>query len=188
MIDQDTTFTTIKLLAAQALRGYSIEALLPMLKDSDPIVRTLVARELQVRGGEEVFCYAKELIASHRFEHREIAAFLLGQLDTPHLSFRKHSLPLLEQLLDDKYFEVKGAAVAALGHLNASQLASKIISLASSDEDYVRENVAFALSCIDLNKDDLKTLRKLKKDSNPDVSDWAEFALKEHKRKTSEST
>lgn len=187
MIDQETTFTTIKLLAAQALREYSIEALLPMLEDSDPIVRTLVARELQVRGGEEVFCYAKKLSASRRFEHREIAAFLLGQLGTPHLSFRKQSLPLLEQLLDDEYFEVKGAAIAALGHLKASQLASKIICLASSDDDYVRENVAFALSCIDLTKDGLKVLRKLKKDNNPDVSDWAEFALKEYKRKSSDS-
>jgi len=90
---------------------------------------------------------------------------------------------LLEQLLDDAYFEVKGASIAALGHLKASEVVNKIIRLASSDDDYVRENVAFALSFIDLDKDGLKTLHKLKKDTNPDVSDWAEFALNKSRKR-----
>jgi HEAT repeat protein len=178
MIDQDVSFDNLRVLASQAIREYPTAALFPMLKDTNQIVRTLTARELQIRGGEEVFLYAIEMIKAPRFEHREIAAFLLGQLGTPNLPYRDRSIPILSQLLNDDYYEVVSAAVAALGHLKASEVIDDILNIAFHEEDYVRENVAFALSHLKLDKVSIKALRKLKNDNNPDVREWAIYALK----------
>ena len=71
--------STIDLLVFQALKQYSTNALVPMLEDKDVIVRSAVARELQIRGGDDVFTAAQNLGASERHESREIAAlFVLG--------------------------------------------------------------------------------------------------------------
>jgi len=181
MIDQNVSYSTIKVLAAEAILKYPTESLLPMLTDDDPVVRTLVARELQARGGQDVFSHVSEVVTSKRFEHREIAAFVLGQLGTPKFPFREQSIPILRTLLLDDYYEVQGAAIAALGHLKVSEMLPDIMEFALSAEDYIKENVAFTLSFLDLNKMAIKVLKKLKLDNNPDIRDWAEFALSEHR-------
>ena len=56
--DLDGSSSTLRLLVWQALKSYPTEALLKLLGDDDFIVRTAVARELQVRGGSEVHAWA----------------------------------------------------------------------------------------------------------------------------------
>lgn len=181
MIDHtDVSSSTLRLLVFQALKEYPTQALFPLLTDPDDIVRTGVARELQIRGSEDVFAHASELLKGDRFETREIAAFVLGQLGTPNFPYRDQSIPLLRPLLHDKYYEVRGAAAAALGHLKANEALNDLLELASDSEAYVRENVAFALAFTGADQRSIATLRKLSNDDNSDVRGWAEFALEEH--------
>ena len=109
--NSDVQNSTIDLLVFQALKQYPTNALVPMLEDKDVIVRSAVARELQIRGGDEVFIAAQKLGASERHESREIAAFLLGQLSTPTLPYLEQSVPLLKVHLKDDYHEVRSGGV-----------------------------------------------------------------------------
>ena len=109
--NSDVQNSTIDLLVFQALKQYSTNALVPMLEDKDVIVRSAVARELQIRGGHEVFIAAQNLGASERHESREIAAFLLGQLSTPTLPSLEQSVPLLKVHLKDDCHEVRSGGV-----------------------------------------------------------------------------
>lgn len=181
MIDHDVSCSTLKMLASQALSQYSSEALIAMLTDTDYVVRTIVARELQLRVDRQIFDYAVDISKAVRFEHREIAAFLLGQLGTPNYPYRNETIPLLIKLLTDDYYEVRGAAVAALGHLKALEAIDNILLIAFDESEYVRENVAFALTLIEPNKNSIAALKKLKNDPNEDVREWARYALKEWK-------
>ena len=181
MIDSpDLEKSTLHLLLFQALKQYSTSALLPMLGGKDAIVRVAAARELQTRGGDDVFEVAASFVKSSRHESREIAAFLLGQLGTPKLPYRGQSLPLLTALLKDDYYEVRSAAAAALGHLHAEEALGELIMLASDAEPEVRECVAFALGLIKANKQSIDVLRRLSEEQNKDVREWAEFALEQH--------
>lgn len=178
--DADLEKSTLRLLVFQALKQYATNALLPMLVDKDAIVRSAVARELQIRGGEDVFLAAKKLATFERHEMREIAAFLLGQLGTPALPYRTQSIPLLKVHLTDDYHEVRSAAAAALGHLHADGALNELLSLADDAESDVRECVAFALGLIRANEESIAVLRRLSEEQNKDVRECAEFALEQH--------
>ena len=177
--DANLQDSTLRLLVYQALKQYSTEALLPMLSDSDVIVKSAVARELQRRGGDDVFNTALALAQNVRHESREIAAFVLGQLGTPELPYRDRSIPVLKRLLSDNYYEVRSTAVSALGHLAASEVIDDVIALATDMESEVRESVAFALGFLGPTSRSLEVLNKLKEDQSRDVREWAEFALEQ---------
>jgi len=181
--NSDTEHSTIDLLVFQALKQYSTAALLSMLVDKDVVVRSAVARELQVRGGDDVFVLATSLAKGGRYESREIAAFLLGQLATPTLPYRNQSIPLLKALLKDDYYEVRSAAAAALGHLHAEEALHELLSLATDAEPAVRECVAFALGFIKANEESIAVLQKLSEEQNKDVRECAGFALEQHGQK-----
>ena len=178
--NSDVQNSTIDLLVFQALKQYPTNALVPMLEDKDVIVRSAVARELQIRGGDEVFLAAQKLGASERHESREIAAFLLGQLGTPTSPYREQSIPLLKVHLKDDYHEVRSAAAASLGHHHADNALDELLGLAADNEPDVRECVAFALGFIRANEASIAALRQLSEEQNKDIRECAEFALEQH--------
>ena len=178
--DADIEKSTLRLLVFQALKLYSTPALVPMLLDKDLIVRSAVARELQIRGGDDVFIAAKKLGAAERHESREIAAFLLGQIGTPSFPYRDQSIPLLKAHLSDPYHEVRSAAAAALGHLHADEALNELLLLATDSEPDVRECMAFALGLIKANEESIAVLRRLSEEQNKDVRECADFALEQH--------
>lgn len=143
-ISTDKSGTALRMLVYQALAGYSTEALLPFLGDSDTIVRTAAARKLQVRGGVEVFEHAAQLATSTKKEDREISAFILGQLGTPKRPFRIASLPILKKLCMDKSSAVREAALASLGHLDAVEAIDLIKQLKRDRIESVQKMARYA--------------------------------------------
>lgn len=130
---------SLRTLVYQALEKYSTSSLLPLLRDRNAIVRTAAARQLQMRPDHKIFYHGVELASSKKRSDREVAAFLLGQLGTPHQPFRAESIPVLEKLCSDHAYEVRLAAVAALGHLKAVEAASTLKRAKRDSHQQVRE-------------------------------------------------
>lgn len=138
-ISTDRSGTALRMLVFQALKAYPTKALLPFLRDSDSIVRTAAARQLQVRGGSAVFEHARQLATSKKKDDREIAAFILGQLGTPERPFKGESLPLLQKLCADRSAEVRETAVASLGHLKAVEAIDSVKQLKRDNDESVQK-------------------------------------------------
>jgi HEAT repeat protein len=181
MIDIGVTgHSTLRLLVYQALKQYSTVALLPMLQDKSSIVRSAVARELQVRGEIDVFAHAKDLLQSEKGTDREIAAFLLGQLGTPDFPFRQQTVPLLEERLRlDADPSVREAAAAGLGHLAYVGSIPVLIEAADDASDCVRVSIAASLGRFRTDMRAIRALKKLANDADRAVRDWALFSLSE---------
>lgn len=179
--DLDASSSTLRLLVGQALRSWSIDALLGLLTDNDYIVRTAAARELQVRGESRVYEEVVKLKNDERTYVREICAFILGQLGTPDMPYRNNSWPLLLELLSDQAPEVRAAAAAALGHLCFDSMPFEVeraLILRSKDHDKdVRSCVAYALGNSSGSEDAKKVLYQLKEDEDPSVQTYAELGL-----------
>jgi HEAT repeat protein len=183
MIDRlDATSDPLHLAVARAFRLYVTSDLIQLLSERDAVVRTSAARELHIRGGPDVFAAAQKLACEYRYENREIAAFLLGQLGTPHCQFADASFPILTGLFRDNYFEVRAAAVGAcsflssLGHKVPSSTMNAIVDLWQSSEPEVRVAVAAVLGFYD----DIhyqKVLDQLLDDDDREVREMAEFSL-----------
>jgi HEAT repeat protein len=89
-----------------------------MLQDQEPVVRTSVARELQMRGGAAVWRIAKDLCKSKKTQDRVIGIFLISQLGTPRLPYQQESLDLINSLLShERSSEVIEECLYAIGHL-----------------------------------------------------------------------
>lgn len=122
---------------------------------------------------------------ANRFDMREIAAFVLGQLGTPKCPYANESFPILATLADDPYFEVRCAATAALGSLASlghpppPAIGDRIVKASTDDASDVRAAAAFSLGCIESTYA-LKALRKLSVDTDSGVRDAAEFGLEMH--------
>ena len=175
MIDIGVTGkSTLRLLAYQAVKAYPTSALLPLLEDTSSIVRTAAARELQMRGEEGVFAHGEVLLRSPKAPHREIAAFLLGQLGTPQFPFKERTVPLLERsLATDPSDAVREAAAAGLGHLNAEESIPILLKAAQDQNPGVRAAVASSLGRFRHDKRAASCLRKLRRDSDESVRFWA---------------
>jgi HEAT repeat protein len=175
-----TGSSTLRLLVYQALKHYSEEALLPMLEDGSSIVRTAVARELQLRGGERTFARTVELLRSPKVSDREIAAFLLGQLGTPHFPFKQQTTPLMEgRLIEDESDVVREAAAAALGHQASRTSVPVLLRAATDPSGPVRATVAASLGQFRSEPLVHSALHRLAKDSDETVRDWALHSLSE---------
>lgn len=136
---------SLRMLVFQALERYPTQSLLPFLHDRSAVVRTAAARHLQTRPGRDALEYGMKLLASTARYDREIGAFLLGQIGTPERPYREESVPLLVSLCRDKAPEVRVAALAALGHLKASE-AAKVVERAKRDpEPEVKEMARIVL-------------------------------------------
>jgi len=184
MIDNpDYSKSTIQLLVFQALKKWDTNPLFHLLFDKDCIVRSAVARELQIRGKEETFHNLKVLLEDRRAYVREISTFILGQLGTPRYPFKKQSIPLLTKMLKDSDSEVRAAAAAALGHLGSEQpiedeaVCTLLLNRAIDTSVEVRVCVAYALSSLKYSKKIEQTLYQLCSDENEEVREWATLSL-----------
>jgi hypothetical protein len=119
---KDLSVSTSRLLIWQALRTYSIRALVPMLTDPEITVRTTAARELQVRGGPIVWAAARKLCESKSVRDKITGLFVLGQLGTPHLPYKQKTLALIDALLCHRQpTVVDEQALYSVGHLRQGQ-------------------------------------------------------------------
>ncbi|MFV0477511.1 MAG: HEAT repeat domain-containing protein [Parahaliea sp.] len=179
--DVDLSSSTLRLLASEALKTWSNVAVLKLLSEEDHIVRTLAARELQMRGDKDIFNHVVGFVDSDIIFLREICAFTLGQLGTPDMPFKSSSLPLLEVLVTDRDSEVRAAAAASLGHICFDDMPSSVEKLlyhAASDESSdVRCCVAASLGRASDKKEAQFVLSKLLQDPNPQVQHYAELGL-----------
>lgn len=147
--DLDQSISTLRLLVSEALKSWPTPAILKLLEESDVIVRTASARELQVRGTRDIYNHAVALSESNLADLREIAAFILGQLGTPEYPFSKESFPIVLRLSRDSVADVRSAAAAALGWLCSGsmpdEVEERLISLCSDADKDVRACAASAL-------------------------------------------
>lgn len=180
MIDNpDHSTETLKLLASQALKAWNTDAVLSLLSDSDYIVRTMAARELQVRGDKKIFDHVIGFESSKTDHMREICAFILGQLGTPKNPFKKESIPILLKLFADANAEVRVAAAVSLGKICFDGMPLEVenaLYRAVSDEDAdVRCGVGSSLGYASNRQETLDALDKLFQDSNKEVREYAEL-------------
>ena len=164
---------SLRLLVFQAIQLYPSHALIPFLNDRTDIVRTAAARELQIRGEVETFDLAEKMIKSRRSLDRDLGAFLLGQLGTPRMPYKKRSVPLLIPLLTDRSALVRESAASALGHLQAKEAIAALVAASDDPVADVRRGVASALISFPRNKAARLCLRKLANDIDEDVRYWA---------------
>ena len=83
---------------------------------------------------------------------------------------KEASIPILITLLNnDPSHEVRAAAAAALGHLNANQATAGLLKAARDPNDDVRTCVAFALGSLNPTKEIEETLNQLVVDKNDDI-------------------
>jgi hypothetical protein len=178
MIDDGMPGSTIRGLVFEALRSYPSDALLLMLEDEDAIVRTAVARELQVRGERGALDHVLLRCDDSRDFVREIAAFTLGQFGTPTYPFRLESIPRLADLaVHDPSFEVRAAAVASLGHLRAEESVQVLLDSAKDPEADVRGMAAVSLGRLGASPKVMATLDALLSDPDGEVREWAQLGL-----------
>lgn len=183
MIDSfDTESETLRILVHQALKLYKTKPLLKLLFDDHIIVRTAVARELQMRGERIVFNFVTKHLKDKKENVREICSFTLGQLGLLKKPFKSQSLPLLLLLLRDRSAAVKSAAAAALGHLCSDTMPISVekalIGTAKDKSSDVRECIGFALGYSSGSPEAIMALKKLSVDFNKDVRGWAKIGLK----------
>ena len=182
MIDDiDASESTLRLLVSQALRNWSTKAVLKLIFEDDCIVRTLAARELQIRGDQEIYDHVIKFVHDDRAYVREICAFTLGQLGTPDMPYRDVSHSSLLNLLKDGNSEVRAAAASALGHLFFSSMPEGIenaLIISSQDEDKtVRACVAYALGNSSGRKAVKQALKQLLNDTEESVRSYAELGF-----------
>ena len=150
MIDNvDASSSTLRMLVSEALKKWTTGSLLGLLEDDDVIVRTAVARELQIRGELSILEKVRSYVTDNRPFMREIAAFILGQLGTPLMPFKQESISLLRPLVSDSDADVRSAVAAAFGHLCYEGMPKEIedclIKLCSDNDKDVRACAAYAL-------------------------------------------
>ena len=171
----------LEILAFKGAETLNSEELFQLLFDEDNIVRTIVAKVLQLRGDPQLFERILDL-ASHQDAYvRDLCAFLLGQYGTPEKSYRELSINTLLKLIKDNNYEVRAGAAAALGHLyykDMPPLVEEALFKAASDKSAtVRLSVACALgSCANVKKAE-KLLVTMLNDKSQNVAEWAEVGL-----------
>lgn len=156
MIDVlDASDDPLRLAVARGVRLYDEDELFACLTDTQPVLRTAAARALHARASRPVFDRVLPLTGHARHDMREIAAFILGQLGTADRPFAQESFPALGRLLDDAYWEVRRAAVGAIGSLSEPgrqaprAVRDRVLALATDAAPDVRTSVSVALGTID---------------------------------------
>lgn len=187
--DENASSQSVRTLVAHALRSFPTRALLPILDDGNPLVRTAAARELQIRGERDALDHVLERVGDACADSREIAAFTLGQFGTPHYRYRDELVPALNALALDPAVDVRAAAIAGLGHLRAVESLSTIISASTDQSADVRASVAAALGTMGSSPVVVQALIALLEDDDESVRSWAtlsrELLLEEAESETS---
>src|ERR1700722_8905711 len=94
---------SLRMLLRVGLKQFPLEAVFSFLLDKDRMVGAMAAQRLQMEPtlGERTFNYAVELAGHKNAWHRELAAFILGQLCPPDYPYKDRSVPILESLAQD---------------------------------------------------------------------------------------
>lgn len=180
MIDPiDSSSSTIRLLASEALKLWPLDAIYNLLFDDDYVVRTLAARQLQLRGDKDIFDKMVALSSSPTAFHRELSAFVLGQLGAPTMPFRNLSIPILLRLIADDYPEVRAFAASALGHLCYAGMPAEaehaLYGATSDHSPIVRGAAAVALGNASNHEQAVSVLEMLSQDPDKEVREYAEL-------------
>lgn len=149
------------------------------LDDTDPDgpVRWHVISTLQERGDLETFTEARRLCAGHDVSERLLGVDIMGQL----AAFKDRALPVLRFLAaseDDPM--VLFSVLIAFGHLGDPRSLPSVIELAAHLDARVRYGAAYALPNVLGRPPDpagLAALRRLTRDGDDDVADWAALGL-----------
>ncbi len=151
----------------------------------DPDVAWEAVSALHRRGTRDVLDAAAHLAGSDRQLDRVRAADILGQLGVPRRTFPDACLTLLMGLLTtaDADPDVVAAAATALHHLHGSLakaqravVAAALAELAAHTSAEVRFGVVHGLSGLD-EPQGVAALIVLSADADPDVRNWATFAI-----------
>lgn len=178
MIDSgDLSRSTVRLLIFQALKAYPLGALHALIDDEDCLVRSAVARELQMRGEKATFEFVAALVGDVRDFVREICAFTLGQLGSPSYPYRKEVIPILVRLAGDESADVRAAAISGLGHMAANDAIETLVNAANDVSALVRASAAGALGSVAATPEVMMAIRTLLRDEDIDVREWAELGL-----------
>jgi HEAT repeat protein len=144
--------------------------------DPDDDDRWSIVAVLQWRGTEEVLDAALAALAGDDARARLVAVDVLGQLGVPHRPFRDRSVPALIAALDDPEPAVAGAAGIALGHNADKRAIDPLVAKADHPSVEVRRGVVHGLSGLDDDRA-VTALVGLSRDRDPEIRDWATFAL-----------
>ena len=181
IVNVEVEHPTLGSLAWQGLKRWETHAVLGLLSDEDPLVRTLAGRELQLRGGEDVFRRVLAHCQAPDEALREVCAFVLGQLGTPERPFAGESFPVLVRLLDDEDVEVRATSAAALGHLVVGEMPDvvlhRLLEAAEDEQAGVRSAVAVSLGGAPNLEAVSDALAKLCTDPVVDVRESAELSI-----------
>jgi HEAT repeat protein len=150
-------------------------------EDPDGPVRWKAVGVLHARGDLESFTEARRLCANDSRAERVLGVDILGELGTPQRPFIDKTLSVLRYLaaVDDDV-RVLHAVLIAFGHLRDQRALPSVIELATHQDPTVRYGAAYALSHVLGRPPDpsgLAALRRLAKDPDDDVADWAALGL-----------
>lgn len=150
-------------------------------EDPDGPIRWKAVGALHARGDLETFTEARRLCASDSRAERVLGVDILGELGAPQRPFVDKTLSVLRYLAaGDDDVRVLHAVLIAFGHLRDPRALPSVIELATHHDPTVRYGAAYALSHVLGRPADpagLAALRRLAKDPDDDVADWAALGL-----------
>ncbi|MFK5976348.1 MAG: hypothetical protein QM493_07565 [Sulfurovum sp.] len=178
--------TYYDVLAARGMMANDIEETYDCLNDEDYRVRTFAAQTIQVDyPTQQSFDIARRMLLSKKYYKREIGAYILGQLGTPHMPYAEKSLPLLYKLLNDKSKQVISTSIASIGHLwsytevaKDKDIINKVIRFTKNKSPNIRISSVITLSTLS-NVESIEYIiqNMIEHDDNNEVIEWAEVAL-----------
>ncbi len=135
---------------------------------------------LQWRGTREVFDRASQLCQSFCAMERRLGAAILGQLGCPDRSFPNECPQILLWMLErEEDHRVLDAILVALSHHRAPETIGPVSRHRYHADPEIRLGVVFALTGYE-NQEAHNVLIELTRDADPQVRDWATFALGTH--------
>jgi HEAT repeat protein len=183
---EDPTDGMLRRILWSAFTTLSEDKLFECALDEDRILRTAAARQIQLRASDACFNFAMSLVNSHRFDHREISAFILGQIGISRPELVAISIPPLTKLLDDPYYEVRATAIYALSYrcddtgADFPLILERVINLASDEAPFVRLAASHFLGFV-YTESARQALEVLRDDYDTDVRKDAAYGLELHR-------
>ncbi|MBK5072969.1 lyase [Budviciaceae bacterium CWB-B4] len=170
----------------------SNDILVTSLSSSNSMEQLAAARELQLRGGEEVIQLANTFCQSSDYRKRKLGVFILGQISLTSEKEEQAVFDILTKLAtEDKSAIVRSTAIESMAHrynknnLFSTSLIKHCFMTFNNKSVYARRATAFALSSVNDEKT-IPLLVSLCNDKNDEVKNWAAFAINSNKYDTKE--
>jgi HEAT repeat protein len=144
-----------------AIEQFPPDTVFAFVTDKDRIVGVMAAQRLMTDPdlAQRTFEYAVELAGRKNSWHRELAAFILGDLCPPELPYKDEAVPILESMARDTKPAVRGAAMSALGRLRSVSSKGLILAALDDADAGVVSCASYALWAIGRTKADQARLR-----------------------------